>query len=108
MKLTAIVGFVIIFGFFIGFVGYVTDFDYIESKLLSVLFPTEKHDFPLIQDVPEKIPAVEPDEVKKKVPLWVINMLNHGNDHPNTKAGFNCDHGHMNRACNSTVNQITP
>ncbi len=89
MELTAIIGFVIIFGFFTGFVVYVTDFDYIESKLLSVLFPTEK------------------DEVKKKVPSLVINMSNHDND-PNTKAGFKCDQGHMNRACNSAVNQITP
>lgn len=56
MELTAIIGFVIIFGFFIGFVGYVTDFDYIESKLLSALFPEK---YPLIQDIQEQIPAVE-------------------------------------------------
>jgi len=38
MKWTAVLGFVIISAFFLVFVGYVADFNYLESKLLSPSF----------------------------------------------------------------------
>jgi len=70
MEWTAILGFAIIFGFFIGFIGYVADFDYLESKLLSALLPDEKHDFLLIQDIQEKIIVVDSlPKIEEKPPL---------------------------------------
>lgn len=45
---------------------------------------------------------VNSDEVKRTVPSWEKNMLNHDND-PTTKAGYGCQHGKMNRSCPNPV-----
>ena len=70
MEWFGVLGFVVIFGFFIVFVGYVADFDYLESKLLSTLFPQEEYDSTLIQNIQQKIIIIDSSlKTEEKLPL---------------------------------------